>query len=327
MTVRPLRWPAPAAGALGLAVAAVALLGPLGTGKLRYRVPPSVRDQLAATDAVALALVAPLGLLAAALLRRRAAAGPLLAVGTALCAWYLTALHLLVPDRGGHWPGDDAVFLPLLVGVLLLSSAVAIGAWRSLPSRGLTFDRPTRDALGGLLLAVVALAVGVRYLPAWVALVRGTATTSGPWEAAAFLDLALLLPAAATTGTALLRGARWAVPAAFAVGQLLFVGAVAVAVMTWPASAGGLPGAAPSTVVAAASAAPALVCWIAVLRSTRRGWRPAPVPAVPPPPARSSPAAAASLPTPRTAGAGVPPLVANDPAARPLPRRPEEFPC
>jgi hypothetical protein len=298
--------------ALGLAVAAAALLGPLVTGTIRYRVAPVLRDQLAGSDAVSLGVLAPLAVLAAVLLRRRSPAGALLAPAVALAAWYLAAELVLGPDRSGRQAGDDEAWLPLFLLVLLLGGAVAIGALRRLPAGRVRFDPPTRRLLGGLLLAVVALHVLARYLPAWLGIVAGRgpdgyAAGPGVWWAVAFEDLALLLPAAAGTAVGLLRGSRWSGEAAFAVGGALALVAAAVTGMAWSTTLHRDPGATVGsallmTGVGALSAAPGLVCWSAWVRSARRDRRAA----------LRAPTFPAAVPLPRAAPSDVPA---------------EEFPC
>jgi hypothetical protein len=265
---------------LGLAVAALAALGPLGSGTIRYRVAPLLRDQLVGSDLVSLAVLAPLALLAAVLLARRSTAGALLAPAVALTAWYLVAELVLGPDRSGARPGDDEAWLPLFLLVLLLAAAVAVGAVRRLPAGRVRFDVPTRRLTGGLLILLVGLHVLARYLPAWLGVAAGRAGAEyaagpGVWWAVAFEDLALLLPAAAVTGVGLLRGSRWAGPAAFAVSGVLALVAAAVTAMAWSTALHGDPGATTATAlqmtaVGLLSAAPAAVCWTAWVRSARR---------------------------------------------------------
>jgi hypothetical protein len=276
------RWLAPTTVVLGLAVLALGLLGPLATGVIRYRVAPLLRDQLIGSDAVSVVVFVPLLLLAAVLTGRRSPVGPLLALGSALTSWYFVAELVLGPDRTGRYAGNDEAYLPLLLAVLLLSAAVALGAWQALPERAVVFDRRSRGVIGGLLLGVVTLFVVGRYLPAWQHVVAGTAPSdyaAGPgiWWTVAFEDLALLLPATAATGIGLLRGTRWAGRAAFVVAPTLALVGVAVTGMAWSTTAHGDAGstvwtAVLMTLVGLVSASPALVCWLAFARSGDRRY-------------------------------------------------------
>ncbi|MGY1669792.1 hypothetical protein [Geodermatophilus sp. SYSU D00710] len=262
---------APATAVLAVAVAGLAVLGPLPAG---------------GTELVCLVAVAPLTLLAAVLVRRRSPAGPLLALGTSLAAGYLTAGYLVAglvrgPDGGGT-PGHDAAPVPLSGAVLALCATVALLSWWAVPPATAAFDRRSRRLIGVLLLAAVVPAVAGPYLPAWPAAVPGAPTADhldGPalrW-AVALADLVLLLPAAAATGAGLLRGARWAGPAAFAVSGCLALVGAAEAATTWSAvlygDAGATAGTAlTTTAVAAVTATPALLCWTAVVRTRRQHW-------------------------------------------------------
>jgi hypothetical protein len=275
--------------ALGLAVAALDLLGPLAGGVVRYRLAPPLRDQLIGSDLVVVTVAVPLLLVAALLVRRSSPVGPLLALGPALACWYLLAQVVVGQDRTGRYPGNDEIFLPLFIGVLLLASGVAVGAWRALPRERVVFDSPTRTLVGWLLLAVAVLDVFGRYLPAWLAVVDGGARpdySAGPgiWWALAVGDLTLLLPTAAVTGFGLLRRAGWAPPAAFAASGALAIVTFAAAGRAWAATVQGHEGATVGSAllmsaVALASAAPAGVCWLAVLRTGARAWRELPQPA------------------------------------------------
>jgi hypothetical protein len=274
----PSRWLAPATAVLALGLALVAVLGPLVTGAIDYRVAPPLRDQLVGSDLVALVVLAPLTLLAAELIRRGSPAGARLALATSATAWYFAAELVLGPDRTGR-PGNDEAFLPLFLGLLLLSATVAVGSWR--PARVPAGDggRRGRLATGSLLLLVVVLFVVGRYLPAWLAVVHGTPSADyreGPavWWAVAFEDLALLLPAAAATAIGLFRKTAWSATAAFGVtGSLALIGAAVVA-MAWSTTLHGDPGstagtATAMTVIGIGTALPAVVWWTAAGRRPR----------------------------------------------------------
>src|SRR3954453_20408866 len=89
-----------ARGRVGLAagLALLAVLGPLLTGAVDYRVSETLRDQTIGLDAVSLCLVAPLALVAAALVRRGRAAGPALALPVGLYTAYMLAQYVLGPE-------------------------------------------------------------------------------------------------------------------------------------------------------------------------------------------------------------------------------------
>jgi hypothetical protein len=275
--------------ALGLSVAALALLGPMAGDVVRYRVAVPVRAQLAGSDVVAVGVIAPLALLAAVLSRRPSPVGPLLALGPALASWYLLVALVVGQDHTGRSADNAAAFLPLFVFVLLLASAVAIAAWRAVPRGRVVFDRPTGVLIGCLLLVLCVVDVLGRHLPARLGGMDGPGIgdySRGPgfWWALAVLRLALLLPAAVAAAVGLLRRARWAGPSAFGLSG-------ALALVALSATAGSVAaivdGQARVTVGAAlwlamsllVSVAPAAVCWLAVFRTGERAWRQASVPA------------------------------------------------
>jgi hypothetical protein len=133
VTRHPRRWLPAALAVLAAETAALALLGPLAFGIIDYRVSPLLRDQLVGSDAISLAVLAPLGLLAAWLIHHGSPAGSLLALGTSATSWYLVAEFVLGPDRSR--PGNDELFLPLFLGILLLAATVMGVAWPSSPPR------------------------------------------------------------------------------------------------------------------------------------------------------------------------------------------------
>lgn len=278
MSRDPRRWLPVALVVLALDTVVLALLGPLASGVVHYRVSPLLRDQLIGSDAISLAVLAPAALLAAWLVHRRSPAGPLLALGPATASWYLVAELVVGPDRSR--PGNDELFLPLFLGILLLAAAVAIGAWTAASRYGDDLDTGRRALLGWYLLTLVALFAGGRYLPAWLSVVHDQPSTdylAGPqvWRMVAFEDLALLLPGLVVTAIGLLRRARWATTSFFAsAGCLAFVG-IAVAGMAWSTTLHGDPGSTVGTALAMTaiglgSAGPVLLAWAGVIRGRRR---------------------------------------------------------
>ena len=270
----PRRWLPVALAVLALDTVVLALLGPLAFGVIHYRVSPLLRDQLIGSDAVSLLVIAPLGLLAAWLVRRRSPAGPLLALGTAAASWYLVAELVLGPDRS--LPGNDELFLPLFLGILLLAATVVAGAWRAALRDDVTLDGRRRTRIAWYLLALVALFVVGRYLPTWLSITQGRPPAdylAGPqvWWTVAFEDLALLLPALAAAGIGLLRAARWATPALFASAGCLALIGTAVTGMAWSTTLHGDAGSSVATAltmtaIGLISAGPVLLAWAGVVR-------------------------------------------------------------
>ena len=279
MNERTARWLAPATAVLAAGVVLVALLGPLVFGTIEQGVSESLAHRLEGSDAVALVVTAPLLLLAAGLIRGRRCTGPLLSLGAALSTWYSVAGLVLGSDRSVR-AGNAEAFFPLFLAILLLATAVAVGSWRVLPGGSVDLGEAGGRWVGPVLLGVVAFLVVSRYVPDWVAVVRGTPSTGylqGPehWWTVTVQDLALLLPAVATTGAGLLRGARWAGIAAFAAAGCLGLVGAAVSGMAWSAAVHGDPGASAGgawamTGIGALTALPAVLCWATLLRIERR---------------------------------------------------------
>jgi len=276
---RTARWLAPATAVLSAGVVLVVLLGPLVFGTIDHGVSESLGHRLQGSDAVALVITAPLLILAAGLIRGRRCTGPLLSLGAALATWYSVAGLVLGSDRSLR-AGNAEAFFPLFLGILLLATAVAVGSWRALPGGFVDLGEAGGKWVGPVFLGVVAFLVVSRYVPDWVAVVRGTPSTGylqGPehWWTVTVQDLALLLPAVATAGAGLVRGARWAAMAAFATaGWLGLIGAAASG-MAWSAAAHGDPGASAGsawamTGIGALTALPAVLCWATLLRTERR---------------------------------------------------------
>ncbi len=76
---------------LGLGSAAIAILGPLVTGVIRYHFSEAAMNQIRGGDVAGLALMAPLSVIAGILVWRGSGGGQILALGPAAYALYLCA--------------------------------------------------------------------------------------------------------------------------------------------------------------------------------------------------------------------------------------------
>src|SRR3954454_17181126 len=108
-----------AVAALATTIAAASLVGPLVLGWMTYRTSPTTLNQLLGSDAAALFVVAPLGLVAAMLVSHRHPAGPPLASGIAVYALY-TYAQVIVGQEYLRLPGNVERFFPFLLTVFLL---------------------------------------------------------------------------------------------------------------------------------------------------------------------------------------------------------------
>src|SRR3954452_202774 len=89
------RWLALGLLVIAAGLAAVALLGPLATGIIDYRVTETLRNQTIGLDAVSLFLVAPLALAAAALVLRGRLLGFAIALGVGAYTSYMFVQYIL----------------------------------------------------------------------------------------------------------------------------------------------------------------------------------------------------------------------------------------
>jgi hypothetical protein len=223
------------AGALGVGVVAVSLLGPLVLDVLRYRTSTTTLNQVTGGDLAGLVVVAPTALVAAVLLWRGHRAGPLVALAPALWAVYMYA-QLIVGQEYLQLPGNNERFFPLLLGLFIVGEAVAVLAWRATDVQTLPPLPRRLDRIAGVVLLVVAafLVVGL-HLPSLVDAVADQPTaveyTSSPtaFWIVKLMDLGIIVPAAVAIGVGLLRGAAWARKASYAIlgGYTLLAAAVA----------------------------------------------------------------------------------------------------
>lgn len=222
---------------LGAALGVTALLGPLGTGAIRYRVTSLMLSQLKGADTVSLFLVAPGCILVGALALRRHPWAPALAMGPAVYTMYMFAENIVGPDYL-RLPGNNERYFPLMLGVFVLAGAVLVGAWHLLDPSGLpSGSRRQGHLVGGLLVGLGGFLVLGRYLPG-LAQVMGTHPTSADYLASptiywtiALEDLGVVIPVMLVVGVGLWRGRTWATRASFAVVGWAALVPVAVAAM------------------------------------------------------------------------------------------------
>ena len=221
VAVRSQRWLAVGLAAIGVGLAAVAVLGPLVSGLIEYRVTETLRNQTIGLDIVSLFLVAPLGLLAATLVLRGHLAA--FAVAPAIGAYtsYMFLQYILGPDYT-RLPGNNERLFPLCLLLFAAGWLVALAAWRTtaderLPSAG------SHSRAIAVVLAILGFATFFRYVPALADWMSGTPKDevyrAGPgfaW-AIATLDLGLFLPATVAACIGLFRGEPWAQKLAYAV--------------------------------------------------------------------------------------------------------------
>lgn len=219
----PLRvWLALGLVLLGVGAAAVAVLGPLVAGAIRYHVSEGAANQVMGGDVAGLVLVAPVSLVAAFLVWRGHRAGRVLALGPALYALYMY-LQLGVGGEVFRYPGNSELFFPLFLALFILAGAIVIFSWRSVGGRSLPEPSNGVRRLFGWFALVVALflTVGLHLrglVDAWSAQPTGSEYLADPtlFWLVKFMDLGLVVPALAAVGIGSLRRRPWAGPAIYA---------------------------------------------------------------------------------------------------------------
>ena len=197
--------------ALGAALAANSLLGPLAFDAIDYPVSETMRNQTIGLDAANLAVVAPLCMAIGWLAIRGHRLAPLAALGPTAYAAYMAVQYVAGPD---HLQYVRA--LPLQLALFVLGWMLAAEAWRSPGRRGWAVAHSRRH---GVAVALMAGFVALRYLP-------GLAGTVGeeplPPELRAdpamywlifLMDLGLFVPIAVVVAVGLWRRSSWSAPA------------------------------------------------------------------------------------------------------------------
>lgn len=245
--VRPRPWLAAGLVAIGAALVAVAILGPLATGVVDYRVTETLRNQTIGLDVVSLALVSPLAVIAAALVLRGRIAGFVLATAIGVYTSYMFLQYILGPDYASL-PGNNERLFPICLFLFAAGWIVALGSWRAASGEALPGSgRPSRRI--GVALGALGFVAFVRYVPALVDWTSGSPQDAvylaGPgfaWTIAT-LDLGVFLPATVAACIGLVRGERWAEQLAYAVAGWFGLVGAAVAAMAVTMAVNGDPNA------------------------------------------------------------------------------------
>jgi hypothetical protein len=208
--------------AIGIGLAAVALLGPFATGLIDYHVTESLRNQTVGLDAVSLLVVAPLSVTAALLVLRRHVAGAALALGIGAYTTYMFVQYIVGPEYE-RLPGNNELLFPLYLVLFTLGWIVGLVAWNGVDTTRLPCLGRRDRLVGKLLLPVLAFLAFFRYVPAladWMsASPEDPGYLAGPtfsW-AIAMLDLGVFLPVTVAACIGLVRGTPWAHKALYAV--------------------------------------------------------------------------------------------------------------
>ena len=216
--------------AIGAGLVVVAVLGPLITGAVDYRVTETLRNQTIGLDAVSLFVVTPLSLFAATLVHRGHIAGPPVALAIGPYTAYMLVQYVVGPDYA-HLPGNSERLFPLLLMLFVLGWSVALGAWQAIDVTRLPRSEHRERLLARAVLPVLAGAAFLRYMPALADAMSGAPRAdgylAGPgfFWAIALLDLGVFLPLTVAACVGVRRGLPWAPKALYAiVGWFALVG-------------------------------------------------------------------------------------------------------
>jgi hypothetical protein len=196
---------------LGTGLLANSLLGPLIGGVIRYRFSETPVNQGIGLDAASLGLVAPLSIGAGILALRGHPAAPVLALGPAVYAAYMSVQYAVGPEYL-VLPGNNERFFPFHLGLFILATVIAVRAWATIDREALpSMSRRATRWFGGILLVLGAL-LFLRYLPGLIDLMGGQPSVPEYLEnpttffLIALMDLGVFLPAAVGAGIAQGRG-------------------------------------------------------------------------------------------------------------------------
>ena len=201
--------------ALAVAMAAVSVLGPLVLDMMRYRTSKTSLNQLLGSDAASLFILAPLALVAAALVCRGHRAATPLASGIGVFAIY-TYAQVVIGQEYLRLPGNVENFFPLLLLVFVLAEVVVVLSWRAMPCDLPSPSKGLQRTTGCVLLVLAVFLVVGLHLPtmltAWTApeSLPQYAPSPTPFWLVKLMDLGIVVPAAVAVGCGLLRGASWA---------------------------------------------------------------------------------------------------------------------
>jgi hypothetical protein len=197
-------------------MAASAVVGPAGLGVMQYRTSATTANQLAGSDLAALLIVFPAAVIAAVLVFRGHAAGPVLGSGVGVYAIY-TYAQVVIGQEYLRLPGNVEYWFPLLLVVFILAEAAVVLSLATVPAELPTPSPAARKTAGVALLVVALFLVFGQHLrsllTAWSdpAALTEYSSSPTPFWMVKLMDLGITVPAALASGAGLLLGARCAV--------------------------------------------------------------------------------------------------------------------
>jgi hypothetical protein len=194
--------------ALGLALAANSLLGPLVAGLVEYPFSETLVNQTIGLEAVSLLLVAPWCAAAAILVLRNHRAGPVLAVPPSAFTVYMFAQYVVGPQYSTYPP-----VVPFHLATFVLGGVVLVLAWNRIEVERLPASSRRGERTVAAVLVLLAGFTVSRYLPAVAGILTGApipeefADDPTMYWSILLLDLGVVVPVTVAAGASLLRGA------------------------------------------------------------------------------------------------------------------------
>jgi hypothetical protein len=195
--------------ALGAGMAVNAILGPLVLRVMRFHNSASGINQLIGGEAVSLVVVAPLSVAAGALWLRGQKVAASLALAPSLYALY-TYTTEVIGAQYRRFPGNSEYFMPLHIGLLVLSDAIAVQAIMALKDA----PQPVFSPRSRIVTAVTLLVPNALFALAWLGQLAAYASGEHSqayqddpilWWLIKALDLGIVIPVSLATGIGLLR--------------------------------------------------------------------------------------------------------------------------
>jgi len=239
--------------ALGMGIAAGAVLGPLGVKLIEFRLSDHLVNQFIGGEVVSLAVVAPATIAAGVLWLRGHRLAPALAAGPALYAVY-TYTTVILGQEYGRYTGNVERFFPLYAALVAGGVAIATLAWSRLSASDIPVPGDgLRRTLAGIFLGIGGL-VALAWAQQIRLVVTGNPTADyqeGPtlFWVIKLLDFGFLIPLLLATGVGLLRRRPVAIRVAYGLAPFVTCLAASIAGMAIAMEVKGDPSAQPVTLL------------------------------------------------------------------------------
>jgi hypothetical protein len=193
------------------------VLGPLGSGAIKYPISGSLHHQVIGLEVVTVGLVVPIALVAGVLALRGHRAAALLGFGPASYAGYMFLQYVVGPEYATY---TAVAFFH--TAIFTLSCGTAVWAWVLGSRQPLPHLTARRRRISSAILILLAAFVLTRYIGAMTGSITGGTLPAEFLNARTFywsiflLDLGVVVPATIAAGYGLIRGAHAAHTALYA---------------------------------------------------------------------------------------------------------------